>query len=277
MVGLPIRSLFAGIELIELRRLKANHSALTTMAFNISGAPMNRRSLFLAIAAAVIIVGVGTRDARAGNVPLPATLDNFVGANSGNFTTVAAPNEVDTFSQFTYSPSVLLGNPPPVPVLAADQVTLKEFHAGPEAGITFSGAFFAPANTIVDYAITYTVTAPAGHFLTDASLSGAFSTFGGTGSGSVSELLLFPNGTSKSMEISSSGGASDSAMFPGVQSIQVSKDILLVGGSAGASISIINQGFSSTGVPEPASFALLGIGMTGFLALRRFFKKTSVA
>jgi hypothetical protein len=30
-------------------------------------------------------------------------------------------------------------------------------------------------------------------------------------------------------------------------------------------------------VPEPTSIALLGIGMTGFVALRRLFKRTSVA
>jgi hypothetical protein len=40
-----------------------------------------------------------------------------------------------------------------------------------------------------------------------------------------------------------------------------------------------NGSFSqiSTSVPEPASWALLGIGMTGFLAFRRFFKKTPIA
>jgi hypothetical protein len=54
-----------------------------------------------------------------------------------------------------------------------------------------------------------------------------------------------------------------------------------VGADIGA---IIANGGTLTGtggftqaVPEPASLALLGIGMTGFLAFRRFFKRTVVA
>ena len=35
--------------------------------------------------------------------------------------------------------------------------------------------------------------------------------------------------------------------------------------------------FAATAIPEPASVALLGIGMSGLIALRRFFKRTSVA
>src|SRR5262249_10540488 len=34
---------------------------------------------------------------------------------------------------------------------------------------------------------------------------------------------------------------------------------------------------TAAAVPEPPSLALFGIGMTGFLAFRRFLKKTSVA
>jgi hypothetical protein len=35
--------------------------------------------------------------------------------------------------------------------------------------------------------------------------------------------------------------------------------------------------FAASVIPEPASVALLGIGMSGLIALRRFFKRTSVA
>jgi hypothetical protein len=58
-----------------------------------------------------------------------------------------------------------------------------------------------------------------------------------------------------------------------VSSILVKKDIFLMGGSLGAGISIIDQGYSSAGVPEPASMALLGIGLSGLLTFRRFFKR----
>jgi hypothetical protein len=48
--------------------------------------------------------------------------------------------------------------------------------------------------------------------------------------------------------------------------------IIVSGGSASGT-----GGFTENAVPEPASLALLGIGMTGFLAFRRYFKKTSVS
>jgi hypothetical protein len=48
--------------------------------------------------------------------------------------------------------------------------------------------------------------------------------------------------------------------------------IIVSGGSASGT-----GGFTENAAPEPASLALLGIGMTGFLAFRRYFKKTSVS
>jgi len=232
---------------------------------------MKRNSLFFAIAIAVLAAGFSAVDARAGS--LPTTLDKLIGPPALSVTTGLEP---DTFSNFSFSASAI---PPTTPVLTAAGITVSAFGpVGNESGITFSGAMFAPAGTIVDYAFGYTVTAPKGFLINDALLVGTFSTFGGTGSVSVGETLLFPDHSTLALEAASPpGSVSDSVAFAGVSSIVVTKDVILNGGSNGASVSIINQGFSSSAVPEPASLALLGIGMTGFLAFRRFFKKTSVA
>lgn len=237
---------------------------------------MKRSSLFLAIALAVLVAGVAAHDARAGgmNIPVPTALSSFVnpdGSSNGNYTTVQQPGELDTFSSFSYSTDPV-GSPP-----TAANITVKAYlpPSSTESGLTFTGGFNAAPGMTVDYALSYVVTAPAGHLITDATLSAAMGNNGGTGTVSIVELLTFPNGSTSSMEASLPGSASQTITFPGVTSILVDKDMFLNGGSLGANVTFVNQGYSSTMIPEPASMALLGIGMTGLLAFRRFFKRAS--
>jgi len=231
------------------------------------------RSLFLAIGAGLLVSGIATENARAGYVPLPTSLNALL--PSGSYTTVVGA-ETLTFSSFTYSASAL---PSGTPVPAASSIIVTPFTSGPETGFGLTGTLSAAAGTMVDVSISYIVTAPTGQLLTDAVLISTGGNFGGTGQYSVAETLTNAS-TFKpitALEASLPGSPGDVATFAGVQSILVSKDIFLFGGSAGVTLSVIDQGFSSLSVPEPTSMALLGIGMSGFLAFRRFFKRTKVA
>jgi hypothetical protein len=226
-------------------------------------------------------LGFGARDARAGFVPLPTTLDAFVnssGSTNGNFTTVSNPdaNELIKFSQFGFIQTT--GAPPP-----ANGVHMSPFTLAPppgETGIQFVGAFNAAAGVTNDWVITYRVDElTPGAKITDAYASITGGNNGGTGTVSVSETFTTLTGAPLGSLEASLANPTVTFNFAngGVTSFLVTKDINVVGGSNGATLSVIDQAYSSTSVPEPASLALLGIGMTGFLAFRRFFKKTSVA
>jgi hypothetical protein len=223
---------------------------------------MTRR--FLIASFAVGLLALSGLNAQAGTIPLPSTLAALEGNSAivGNL----------EFSNFSYT-ATPAGTPP-----AASGVTVNDL-TPPVAGLTgltFNAPFFAAAGTTVDYAISYTVTVLSGTPITDAYLSVTGGNFVGTGSVDVGETLTTTKGALITTLDASLGSPVASASFGPYTTINVTKDILINGGSNGATVSFVSQGFS-TAIPEPASMALLGIGLSGLLTFRRFFKRTSVA
>lgn len=171
-----------------------------------------------------------------------------------------------TFSNFSYS-SGSFGGAVAIPS-AGVSVTPQ---TGAEAGFQFTAPWVASAGQGVDSTITYTVTA-TGTSITDLLLSMAGFGFTDGGDVSVAEtsaaplisLLVFSNSTGTV--------PSASTTFSGVGSLTVTKDIAVAGNGGTAHLSVVNNEFSTSSVPEPASMLLLGsglIGLAGFVRRRR--------
>jgi hypothetical protein len=159
-----------------------------------------------------------------------------------------------TFGNFSYS-SAAFGGATAVP---SDGVTVTPL-TGTEEGFQFEAPWSVSAAQGEDSAITYTVTTSG--TITDLVLSMAGYAVTNGGDVAVGEttetpplsLLVFDNlmGTQ----------ATDSITGLSLTSLSVVKDIALAGNNGVATLSIVDNKFSTT--PEPASILFFGAGLVG--------------
>lgn len=235
-------------------------TTLTLLGFGLVAflRPRRLRNLGAPLAVALAVVGVlgGSQSVQA--LPLQTLIDT-----NGTIT-----QQGKVFSDFTFTIDSAQGRY----IASAAGLDVSGVTLGDEDGIRFAGALAAfsnlQPNSAVTVTITYKVTAPAGVWITDASLgfNGAVTIPQAT---ATVEEDIFANGPLVGeLAVAAPTPLSDHILLDGMyQTLDVVKTVTLSGGSNGvASISFINQTYSQ--IPEPATVGLLALG-SSFLLRRR--------
>lgn len=188
------------------------------------------------------------------------------------------------FSNFSYTPTSINTTPVPATSVVIDTVGPSgETISGPAIGLQFNAPWTAGSGAANDAAIDFTVTIAGGRrlFIGDASLA-QVSAISGSGAASVGESGCGPApctvGQWTLMTFNSSSGtrASDHAIFTPTGSVEVIKNLSVAGGSDGiASLSVVQDTFSQTVVPEPTTtvLTLISLSLISVGVLRRRGKR----
>ena len=242
---------------------------------DLNPSPKVERALSLAVVAAAWLLLIGS-ESRAGSINLPNTADNLQG------NTVPFPhNWTFAFTQVLASGTNLSG----IQVNALSPLspsTTTNSNAVLPFGFQLAGSVVSAATgQTSDLLLGFTVTSPGP--ITTVTLEGTGGATSGAGA-RIDErftngLTGLPDGT---LSLTGGGTVTLTLSTP-TTDLEVFKNITANGGTVAggiASYSDVQNTFnvgSGAVVPEPASWAMLGIGLSGLLAIRRFFKRASVA